>query len=372
MTDFDRTAIDRAIAEDDRRHQAADIDDGYISAYWLDRIRQGYFEAPTTDHVMVRLNDTFFSSEAMLSRKRGHGRDRTFEYRRVGFDEGKWLYDACPYKLQKSRHVMGEWIRLDEFEGPLAGLFTLELHGDGIDGPLPDWIIEAREVTDSLTNFHLAKLARALTDSGATFEASRHLKRVRKIVLTGGPGAGKSGVMKKVIEAFGDRIHCVPEVATIIMGQVGARPPVDDPVALRTFQRTMTEVQRLFEAVSANQAAAQGKILLMDRGTLDNAAYLKGHLAEFERIIGTTRAAEAAVYDLVICLDAPSREVFEANKSNNPDRLETPEQAVALADLTVSAWAGHPNLRFIPDRGTVTWEQKCSAVLEAIRTFLGA
>ena len=355
VTDFDRSVLPIAPGQ-------------AFGAHNVERVRQGYFDISPTEQLMVRLYEG--TRTARMIRKSGHGVERTFDERNYLYEDGVWIHAACPYDLTKSRHWMGEYARFDVFEDALTGVFTLELHGAGADAPLPSWIKEAREVTHSITNLHLAKLNRALKDSGETFNAVRHLKRIRRIVLTGGPGSGKSTLMEELRVAYGSLLHCVPEVATIVFGQVGIRP-AGDSVGARGIQRTMTDVQKLFESVSSDQAVRDGKtVLLLDRGTLDNAAYVPGGLPAFERMVGTIRQSEWSEYDLVICLDAPSREVYEKIKANNPARRETYEQAVELAEATAFAWAGHPNLHFIHDRGGVTWNQKRDQVFGLIDRFL--
>jgi predicted ATPase len=236
---------------------------------------------------------------------------------------------------------------------------------------LPDWIRDAVEVTDSLTNRHLARLARDIADSGSDRPIRDLLlpRRIPRIVLTGGPCSGKSTLMAELRERFGNALHCVPEVATIVIAQVGVKPPVGDPVGMRKFQRTIYRVQRGFETISDLQAIRDGKkALLLDRGTVDGAAYMDGGLKELESVCRTSREHEFGLYDLVVCLKTPPRRVFKEKSANNPARSETHEAAARLGRRIAKVWGQHPRFTFIGNNRS--WEDKSRAVISTVARFL--
>lgn len=332
------------------------------------RIFQGYFEAAPWSSVRIRIWD---GRTAKIARKSGMGLAREEEERDIDLETARFLLETSPYTLEKTRYVRDGW-EVDFFHGPLTGLVIAEREMASLEElvVLPPWIQDAVEVTDSLTNSHLARLAADLGDALPQRPVRDVLpRRVPHVVLTGGPCSGKTAVMEILRREMGDVFHFVPEAASIVIAQVGVRPPGGDAVAMRGFQRTMCRVQRCFEQVSNVQALLDGKrALLLDRGVLDNAAYLPGGLVELESILRSTRADEYAAYERVICLETPPREVYEANRLNNPARTESWEAARALGDRIRAAWGGHP--KFSPIANGASWEDKVEAVRRVLKSSM--
>jgi len=332
------------------------------------KIVQGYFDTPPHFSLRVRISD---DTEAELAKKVGSGIERRETTQPVDLATGRFLLEACAETLSKTRYFRDGW-EVDFFHGPLAGLVIAEyeMTDRGHRLALPPWIGDAIEVTDSLTNRHLARLAHDLADAKQDRPVRELLpKRIPHIVLTGGPCSGKSSVMRELQQEFGNAIHCVPEVATIVIAQVGVRPPVGDPIGMRKFQRTIYRVQRGFETISDLQAVRDGKAaLLLDRGTIDGAAYMDGGIEEMEKVCRTSCGHEYGQYDLIICLETPPEKVYKEHQRNNPARHEDFEQASKLGKRIKKVWRGHPRFRFIPNCGS--WRLKADLVKRTIRDFL--
>lgn len=162
----------------------------------------------------------------------------------------------------------------------------------------------------------------------------------RRIVLTGGPGAGKTAVLEVVRQAFALQVQVLPEAAGIVFG--GGFPRTREDVCRRAGQRAIYHVQRELEAVA--DAGAQ-PVVLCDRGTVDGAAYWPGP-DEFWPSIGTTLADELDRYDVVIHLRTPS----SAHGYNrvNPLRIESADEAAAIDERILDAWASHPRRIIVP------------------------
>ena len=93
----------------------------------------------------------------------------------------------------------------------------------------------------------------------------------RRVVLTGGPGAGKTAVLELIRLFFCDHIKTLPEAAGIVFG---GRFPRSDGVPLRqAAQRAIYHIQRELESIADLENAA---VVLCDRGTVDGAAYWLG------------------------------------------------------------------------------------------------
>lgn len=162
----------------------------------------------------------------------------------------------------------------------------------------------------------------------------------RRIVLTGGPGAGKTAVLELVRQAFARRVQVLPEAAGIVFG--GGFPRTGEDVCRRASQRAIFHVQRELETVA--DAGAQ-PVVLCDRGTVDGAAYWPGP-DEFWPSIATTLAAELARYAVVIHLRTPSS--AHGYNRGNPLRIESADEAAAIDARILDAWAGHPRRIIIP------------------------
>ena len=100
-----------------------------------------------------------------------------------------------------------------------------------------------------------------------------------RIVLTGGPGGGKTTAADLFRREIGDRVVIVPEAATILFQ--GGFPRSREPQASRFAQTAIFHVQRHLEDVQA--ALFPGRTLLCDRGTVDGAVYWPGQPHDYWR-----------------------------------------------------------------------------------------
>jgi predicted ATPase len=155
----------------------------------------------------------------------------------------------------------------------------------------------------------------------------------KKIVLTGGPGAGKTAVLELVRQHFCRHVIVLPESAGILFR--GGFPRAGAPEARRAAQRAIYFVQRELEAA---HAGSEGAIMLCDRGTVDGMAYWPGPGDLFSSV-GTDVAAELGRYDVVIHLRTPAAN--GGYDRSNPLRLETAAEAAAIDQRIAAVWAGH-------------------------------
>ena len=197
---------------------------------------------------------------------------------------------------------------------------------------------------------------------------------ITKIVITGGPCAGKTTAMSWIQRHFtkqGYTVLFVPETATeLITG--GVAPWTCGTNA--DYQLCQMELQlkkeELFERAAATMPAEK-MLIVCDRGTLDNKAYMNDE--EFDRVLTKLGSNEVELrdrYDGVFHLvtSAKGAEQFYTTE-NNAARTETVEQAAALDDRVIAAWTGHPHLRII-DNAT-EFENKLKRLIKEISTFLG-
>jgi predicted ATPase len=188
-------------------------------------------------------------------------------------------------------------------------------------------------------------------------DEARHAPR--RIALTGGPGAGKTAVLEVVQRHFCEHVIVLPEAASILFrgGFPRHESPAGRHAAQRAIYRTQVELERL--ACEESRAA----IVLCDRGTIDSEAYWDGAPGSFWAEVGSTRAAELARYAAVIHLRTPSAD--GGYDHENPLRIETAEQALAIDRRIFEVWAAHPARTVIASEASFI--DKLRAAIEAIR-----
>lgn len=166
-----------------------------------------------------------------------------------------------------------------------------------------------------------------------------------RVVLTGGPGGGKTTAIDLFRRELGDGVAVVPESATIMFG--GGFPRVDDPDARRAAQSAIFHVQRNLEDVKSAQHPA--RVLLCDRGTVDGAAYWPGTPDEFFAAMSTTQAAELARYDAVLFFQSAAVGGLKI-EGPNPVRTESDQEALLLDKQLMQLWSEHPRFFLVPHR----------------------
>ena len=163
----------------------------------------------------------------------------------------------------------------------------------------------------------------------------------RQIVLTGGPGGGKTAVLELIRQAFCDHVRVLQEAASVIFG--GGFPRGEDVASRRAAQRAIFYVQRELEHLASGHRPA---IVLCDRGTLDGLAYFPGSPDELLSSVGTSLEEQLARYHAVIHLRTPSAD--GGYNHQNPLRTESAAVAAEIDDRIYVAWQRHPR-RFIID-----------------------
>lgn len=179
---------------------------------------------------------------------------------------------------------------------------------------------------------------------GSRMKAARRCPDCCRIVLTGGPGGGKTTAADLFRREIGERVVIVPEAATILFQ--GGFPRSREPHASRFAQTSIFHVQRNLEDVQA--ALFPGRTLLCDRGTVDGAAYWPGEPHHYFNAVGTTLETELRRYDAVIFFETAA--VGGASiEGGNPMRNESLEEAVVLDGQLRKLWSRHPRFVLVPN-----------------------
>ena len=186
---------------------------------------------------------------------------------------------------------------------------------------------------------------------------------VKLVVVTGGPGAGKTAVLEMARRSFCKHIAILPEAAGIVFG--GGFPRLDTEAGRCASQRAIYHVQRELEALALGHEK-EIAVALCDRGTLDGVAYWPKSAVSYWEDLGTQPETELRRYSAVVHLRTPVLE--HGFDHSNPLRIESAEQAASLDREIATAWAGHPRRIEVPS--TTDFLEKARVVLELVRVEL--
>ena len=208
------------------------------------------------------------------------------------------------------------------------------------------------------------------------------MRDIKRIVLTGGPCAGKTTALVRVTEHFsnmGYKVFTVPEVPTMVT-QAGWNYLTDNKDFYYEGELVILQLQLMLEdsvmRMAQTLADTQPCVVICDRGTMDISAYISPEMWEdLAQRVGSSTEQLIERYDAVLHLvtAADGAEQFYTT-ANNAQRLEKAYEAglqIAreLDKKIVSAWKGHPHLRVINNHED--FENKLNRVLKEISNVLG-
>jgi predicted ATPase len=188
-----------------------------------------------------------------------------------------------------------------------------------------------------------------------------------RISLTGGPGGGKSTLMRELHAADPQyrRWVLVPEAATLVISSGVPRKG-------RPFQEAIIRIQLALED-ALGLGAPPGRAIVCDRGVLDSLAYWRRNGWDeetFHVLTGMTREQHLARYFGVIHLQTTAIGA-EAYYRRWPDdiRHEKMEEAAQIDALCAEVWKGHPRYVLL-DNINRDWKAKSSAAHEVLDQWL--
>ncbi len=207
-------------------------------------------------------------------------------------------------------------------------------------------------------------------------------KTIWKIVITGGPSAGKSSGMdtvKKEFAKLGYAVIVVPETASELI--IGGITPVncENNLAFQRVQfRLQQEKERLF-LQGAYSLDEDKVIIIYDRGMIDNLAYMdKKERKKILQYIGeNSEESLFRAYDAVFHMQTIakwSEEEYEklnsSGNKNNEARTHDAKEAIALDDKTMQAWQGHSVFQVIENAKDGSKDAKLNSLVRKIAAFL--
>ena len=198
------------------------------------------------------------------------------------------------------------------------------------------------------------------------------MKKIIKIVITGGPCGGKTSSLLKLKTHFSQKGYntlLVPESATAIMN--GGITPAN--CGILSYERCEISLQisleRLFE-YAAESINANSTIIICDRGIFDNKAWMTDE--EFEQVLSEEGMSSKSVlsgYDAVFHLVSAAKgaEAYYTLDTNTV-RIEKIEEARVLDEKIIQAWSDHPYFRIIDN--STSFNKKIERLISEIEAYL--
>lgn len=168
------------------------------------------------------------------------------------------------------------------------------------------------------------------------------LKRTIKIVITGGPGGGKTTALDLFRREFVGKSCIVPEAATVLFSS--NIPRAEKLEDVKSLQKAIFNLQHTLEDLISAQNP--NKLLICDRGSLDGLAYWPGSEEEFFTNVKSSFDEEMSHYDAVIFFETAAASGKDIN-SNNPYRNEDTKKAIDLDQKLQNVWSQHHNFHLI-------------------------
>ena len=169
-------------------------------------------------------------------------------------------------------------------------------------------------------------------------------KKAKLIVLTGGPGAGKSAVLEIARRNFCKHVAIIPEAASIIFG--GGFPRIDTLSGRLASQRAIFHCQYQLEQMVLEDPDIS--IGLCDRGILDCLAYWPNSENSFWDEVKLTKEQIFSRYEMLIHLRTPP--IDQGYNHENPLRTESAQRAKQIDEKIFKVWEQHPNRHIVENK----------------------
>ncbi len=201
-------------------------------------------------------------------------------------------------------------------------------------------------------------------------------KNIFRIALTGGPCAGKTTALAKIIERFSDLgylVYALPETPTIF-SNVSINFGTPDKQYFYNIEKAVLKYQIQMEDtfLELARSAPQPVLIIADRGTMDISAYMEPTI--WQALLDELGLSEVklrdARYDAVIHMvsAAVGAEQYYTTE-NNSARHEGIDLARELDNRILKAWTGHPRLKIVEN--DVDFDLKIKNVVRTIQSLIG-
>lgn len=168
------------------------------------------------------------------------------------------------------------------------------------------------------------------------------MEKFKRIVLTGGPGGGKTTISDLLTREFGNDIVLVPEAATMLYK--GGFPRQDDREIKKITQKAIFDVQKSLERIQFE--IYSDRHVICDRGSIDGAAYWPEGPESFFSTMQTSFEKEASQYDAVIFFETAAAGKLSISEGNST-RTEDFSEAIDIDKRLRKVYEAHNNFIFI-------------------------
>ena len=203
---------------------------------------------------------------------------------------------------------------------------------------------------------------------------------IKRIVLTGGPCAGKTTALVRIVDHFsnlGFKVFTVPEVPTLY-SQGGWSYLTPNPRLYYEGELSILQTQLALEDsfMRLAETCTKPAFVVCDRGTMDISAYISPDMwhditSRCSTDSNALRRRYDAVLHLVSAADGAEQYYTLATNANRYEQAN--EEGLRLArdlDKKVNrAWTGHPHLRVINNHDN--FDTKLNRVLKEISNVMG-
>lgn len=199
---------------------------------------------------------------------------------------------------------------------------------------------------------------------------------IYRVVLTGGPCAGKSTLLSTIQTKFAQRtgikVFCVPEAATLLVAgglewtDMTYEKVIEYQLALLRVQIALED--QIYAIAKANN---QPSLIVSDRGCMDGRAYCSPEqFAEILRRGGWEKETlRDERYDAVVHMVTAAIGAKGYYNFDNPARFENVEEAAIADEKLRQMYVGHPLLRVFDN--STTFESKLERIMQFIGHLIG-
>ncbi len=193
-------------------------------------------------------------------------------------------------------------------------------------------------------------------------------KQIIRVVLTGGPLAGKSSTLAYLKKNFGRQIEIMPEIPTNFKKSILKHDAFYSDFFKKDLNKFFYAVQEQLEDLHFKMAQKNKcRLVVFDRGLLDGAAYFPGKLKDF---LLTNKTAQRDIYkryDAVIWLETLLKTDRKKSLAIRPLIKNEIDVALKVSENNFKNWRNHPD--FYQIKGGIIGEKK-QEVSRIINTLL--
>ena len=199
-------------------------------------------------------------------------------------------------------------------------------------------------------------------------------KNIVKIVITGGPCAGKTSGMNEVLDVYtkkGYTVLVIPETATELILHGIAPWTLESSLDYQLCQmKLQIEKEKIYDEAANKIINSDNILIVCDRGLMDNKAYMSDDdFNKALKILNYTKDDFINRYDAVFHLKTVANGKEECyTLSNNKARTETVKQAIEIDNKIIEAWKLHPDFKIIDNADK--FEDKIKKLIDEISAII--